>query len=243
MLLQGKLEPTQAAGIAEAELLSLTARFGLAKRMRYMVLALLWIAWCVLHSAMISLRVTGYLKRRLARGFRFYRLAFNVVALATVTPIVLYERSIDTEWAFWWQGPVVVLQALLLTGAFLCFFAGAMHYDFSQFLGIRQIRDGVSTGSLAESGELNTTGILGVIRHPWYAGAIMLVWARGLTGATLITNIMLTVYLIVGTYLEERKLIVQYGDKYRSYQQKVPMFIPYGVRKSKTRKGQRGEGV
>lgn len=216
---------------------------GLAKKMQYLVLAILWIAWCVLHSAMISVPVIGYLKRRFGRGFRFYRLVFNVVALATVTPIGLYERSIEIEWAFWWQDSMVALQALLLAVAFLYFLAGAMHYDLLQFIGISQIKDGVSRRTLAESGELHTTGVLGVIRHPWYAGAIIVVWARGLTVSTLITNIILTVYLIVGTYLEERKLVMEYGDRYRSYQDKVSMFIPYKFLKSKIRKEERIERV
>jgi len=159
-----------------------------------------------------------------------------MVALATLIPIVLYERSIETEWAFGWQGSMVFLQALLLTVALLYFFAGAVHYDFLQFIGIRQIRDGISRKTLAGSGEIDTTGVLGVIRHPWYFGAIIVVWARGLTVATLITNIILTVYLIVGTYLEEYKLVLEYGDKYRSYRDKVSMFIPYKFLKSKIRK-------
>ncbi len=204
--------------------------------MQYLVLAILWIVWCVLHSAMISTPVTGYLKRQFGRSFRFYRLVFNMVALATFIPVVLYEKSIETEWAFWWQGYMLVLQALLLTGAFLYFVAGAMHYDFLQFLGIRQIRDGIDRKTLVEGGDIDVTGVLGFIRHPWYAGAIMLVWARGLTVPTLITNIVLTVYLIVGTYLEEGKLVIEYGDRYRLYQDKVSMFIPYKFLKSKIRK-------
>lgn len=201
--------------------------------MQYLVLAILWIVWCVLHSAMISTPVTSYLKRRFERSFRFYRLVFNMVALATLIPVVLYEKSIETEWAFWWQGYMLVLQALLLTGAFLYFVAGAMHYDILQFLGIRQIRDGISRKTLAEGGDIDVTGVLGFIRHPWYAGGIMLVWARDLTVPTLITNIVLTVYLIVGTYLEEGKLVMEYGDRYRLYQDKVSMFIPYKFLKSK----------
>jgi len=159
-----------------------------------------------------------------------------MVALATFIPVVLYEKSIETEWAFGWQGYMLILQALLLTGAFLYFVAGAMHYDFLQFLGIRQIRDGIDRKTLVEGGEIDVTGVLGFIRHPWYAGGIMIVWARGLTVPILITNIVLTVYLIVGTYLEEGKLVMEYGDRYRLYQDKVSMFIPYKFLKSKIRK-------
>jgi protein-S-isoprenylcysteine O-methyltransferase Ste14 len=204
--------------------------------MVYVVLALLWTGWCVLHSAMICVPVIDYLRARFKKGFRFYRLFFNLVALATMTPIALYERSINGGWGFWWQGSWVVFQILLLMVAFFLFFSGARHYDFFQFLGIRQIREGVSRTSLTGNDKLNTRGILGMIRHPWYAGAILVVWARGLTPAALITNIILTVYLILGTYLEERKLVMEYGEQYRAYQRRVPMFIPYRLLRSKMRK-------
>jgi len=76
----------------------------LAPEMQYLVLSVLWIAWCVLHSAMISISVTDYLKRRWGIAFRFYRLTFNVVALLTLIPVAVYERSIEGHRAFWWQG-------------------------------------------------------------------------------------------------------------------------------------------
>jgi protein-S-isoprenylcysteine O-methyltransferase Ste14 len=121
---------------------------------------------------------------------------------------------------------MIVFQVLLLTIAVLLFFAGARHYDMLQFLGLRQIRTRASHGVLTETGKLDTTGILGITRHPWYLATIMLIWARGLDVSTLITNIILTVYLIVGTILEERKLLIEFGKDYRRYQETVSMLIP-----------------
>jgi len=40
-------------------------------------------------------------------------------------------------------------------------------------------------------------------------------------------NLILTSYLIVGTYLEEKKLVREFGENYRNYQKKVSMLIPY----------------
>jgi hypothetical protein len=40
----------------------------------YIVLSLLWIAYCVVHSALISVTVTDFLKGVLGRQYRFYRL-------------------------------------------------------------------------------------------------------------------------------------------------------------------------
>jgi len=40
-------------------------------------------------------------------------------------------------------------------------------------------------------------------------------------------NVVLTVYVVIGTKLEEKKLVLEYGDKYIKYQQEVPMLIPF----------------
>jgi len=45
--------------------------------------------------------------------------------------------------------------------------------------------------------------------------------------STFLINIVLTLYFVVGTILEERKLLLQYSEKYREYQKNVSMFIPY----------------
>ncbi len=175
---------------------------------------------------MISVRVTEYLKRRFGNHFRFYRLIFNLAALATVIPIILLEHSLQGAILFRWKGFMIVFRILLLMIAGLLFLAGARHYDLFQFLGIYQIRTGSSHSVLTETGDLNTSGILDITRHPWYLGAILLIWTRDVNTSTLVTNIILTLYLIVGTVLEERKLLIEYGDDYRRYQERVSMLIP-----------------
>jgi len=42
----------------------------------------------------------------------------------------------------------------------------------------------------------------------------------------LVGNGVLTVYIVVGTLLEEQKLVHEFGDAYRSYQRRVSMFVP-----------------
>ncbi len=94
---------------------------------------------------------------------------------------------------------MIVFQVFLLAIVVLLFFAGAKHYDMLQFLGLRQISAGTSHSALTETGMLDTTGILGITRHPWYLATILFIWARGLDASGLITNIILTIYLAVGT--------------------------------------------
>lgn len=200
--------------------------------MKYVILSVLVIAWCFLHSAMISVSVTEYFHKRLGPAFRFYRLFFNMISALTLIPVVLYASSARTEPIFRWDGYMRIFQFLLLGTAALLFFLGASRYDAAQLLGFKQIREGTSTKGITDAGELETSGILGIMRHPWYLATILLFWARQLDISTILVNTILTSYVITGAYLEEKKLVREFGEKYRVYQKKVSMLIPYKWLKS-----------
>lgn len=193
--------------------------------MRYFVLALAWTVYCTLHSAMISETATGFLKRRLGDSFRFYRLFFNCIAMLTLIPVLWYSHSLRQEVIFRWEGVWLVPRYLLLACGILLVVAGGRHYSFGQFFGISQLR-GASTGGMAIEGGIDSSGVLGLVRHPWYTAVVLLLWAGDLDMAALVGNGVLTVYIVVGTFLEERKLVHEFGDAYRSYQTRVSMFVP-----------------
>ena len=200
---------------------------------KYLILSLFVIAWCVLHSTMISASVIEYFKKHFGARFRFYRLFFNLVAILTLIPVALFAYSIRTQAIFNWNGYLRIGQVLLLVAAVLLFFIGGRHYDVHQVFGIKQIKEGTSNKAITDSGELDTSGILGITRHPWYLSTILLIWARQLDASAIFINVILTFYLIVGTYLEEKKLVREFGEKYLIYQKRVPMLIPYKWLKSK----------
>ena len=43
----------------------------------------------------------------------------------------------------------------------------------------------------------------------------------------LLFNVLWTIWILVGTRLEERDLVASFGDAYRNYRLRVPMLIPY----------------
>jgi protein-S-isoprenylcysteine O-methyltransferase Ste14 len=192
----------------------------------YLILVVLWIAWCALHSALISLAVTEPLRRRFPGPFRHYRLFYNFFAAATLLPVLAYTFSLQGAVFFRWEGPWRVVQLLLAGSALFFFAAGARRYDFLQFAGLRQLREKKACSVLTDDCSLDTSGILSMVRHPWYAGGILIVWARPLDTAALLTNLVICSYFAVGAFLEERKLKVQFGQDYKDYQQKVSMFFP-----------------
>ena len=106
-------------------------------------------------------------------------------------------------------------------------------HDIRQVLGVKQIREGTADMAITDTGELDTSGVLEMTRHPWYLATMLLIWARQMDVSAIIVNVILTAYLIVGTYLEEKKLVREFSEKYLAYQKRVSMLVPYKWLKSK----------
>jgi protein-S-isoprenylcysteine O-methyltransferase Ste14 len=193
--------------------------------LRLVLLAVLWTVYCTVHSTMISASVTTYLARRWSALLRFYRLLFNAVAVVTLIPIVLYARSLSGAPLWRWVGVGLWVRYALLAGGVLLLIAGARHYSLRQFVGLAQLRGAPAKG-LAADGGIDSTGVLALIRHPWYVAVVLIIWARDLDAARLVTNGVLTLYVCVGSVLEERKLLRELGPAYAAYQARVSMFVP-----------------
>ena len=194
--------------------------------MKLGLLVVLWILWCFLHSFLISDGVSAFLQKLRPRLTRYYRLLYNVVALATLAPVLIYSSSVKGPALFSWTGWLRIPQGLLLASALILFAAGARRYDAQSFLGLRQIRGAADCAGLTNDCGLDTSGILAWVRHPWYSGGMLIVWSRPLNAAAIWTNLVLTGYFIVGAFLEERKLEKRFAREYADYRRQVPMFFP-----------------
>lgn len=191
------------------------------------ILALLWTAWCFLHSLLISRFFTTWIKGILGRRHGYYRLAYSIFSLFSLAPVIYFQLSLEEKVIFAWPWPWSIVKYGIYAVAFLLFYGGSRVYDLQYMLGIRQINE-MRYGGKDEKKEFTSEGILGYVRHPWYSGAILLVWAFGvLTDVSLVSKLVLTAYIIIGTLLEEQKLIGEIGEPYRAYRKKVPMLIPW----------------
>jgi protein-S-isoprenylcysteine O-methyltransferase Ste14 len=66
------------------------------------------------------------------------------------------------------------------------------------------------------------------VRHPLYFFSLLLIWScPDLYADRFIFNLLWTVWIILGTVLEEKDLVSDLGDDYRQYQKKIPMLIPW----------------
>jgi len=69
------------------------------------------------------------------------------------------------------------------------------------------------------------------VRHPLYFFSLLLIWScPNLSLDRLLYNVLWSIWILVGSVLEERDLVAYFGDSYREYQRKVPMLIPWRIR-------------
>jgi len=146
---------------------------------------------------------------------RWWRLFFNVFSAVTVFPLVVLTYLADGPYVFRWPSWAWPLRLSLLALSLYLFWAAMKVYGFWEFLGLRPERE-----------TLVRRGILARLRHPLYTAGLILLWIRDQTACWFCTDVILTLYIFLGTFLEERKLIRRFGEDYLRYRREVPPFWP-----------------
>lgn len=193
------------------------------------LLAILWITWCTLHSLLISRRVHQATEKILGDRIAYYRLFYVAFSIITLVPVFWYQLSLPAEIIIPAGRLIRVGQAVLILYAIIMFYGGLKMYEMDYFLGLGQLRDFRRN---REPGGMNfrTDGILAYVRHPWYSGGIAFLWGVGsITDVYLVSRTILTSYLLIGTLLEESKLRETLGARYEEYSRRVPMLIPWKI--------------
>lgn len=194
--------------------------------MKYLLIAFLWAAYCSLHSFLISTRFTKLMTRLLNTYYAFYRLFYVLLSLILLVPLINVTAHADNKILITYPLPLNIIRYILISGSLIIFsWPFFFNYDSLSFFGIRQILNfGKKNNS---SKEIKKNGFLGIIRHPMYFALIIYLWYQTFRVADLVVNTLLTIYIIIGTLLEERKLVLEFGDSYIKYQHEVPMLIPF----------------
>jgi protein-S-isoprenylcysteine O-methyltransferase Ste14 len=187
-------------------------------------LALAWLGYAALHSALASFGVKAWTARRWPGFTPWYRLSFNAVAFVTVLPILWLSYAIEAPMLWQWQGSWRWLSYGLAVAALAGFAATARWYDMDTFLGLRQIRERDRQPDGHEAFRLSPFHRF--VRHPWYCFGLVLVWTGDKNLPLLVSALAISAYFVVGSRLEERKLVALHGDAYRRYMARVPGLIP-----------------
>jgi methanethiol S-methyltransferase len=170
------------------------------------------------------------------QGFKKLFTRFASPALERSTYVLL--ASLTLILLFWqWQPITIVVWRIetpaLAYAAIAGSFAGWLIVLYSTFLishfelfGLTQVVT-YFVGRIVEPMKFKTPGLYRLIRHPIYLGFIIAFWsAPTMTLGHLLFAAVTTAYIFVGIWLEERDLVVLFGDQYRRYKRKVAMLIP-----------------
>lgn len=184
------------------------------------------VAWCILHSVLITRAFERWVHTYCGRLSAWYRLSYNLISMATLAWCWLEfrERPGEFLWAWhgWWQIPRLAGLALAVWFMWL----GVRAHDNRAFLGLRQVK-AMHANRDATPTVLTRDGVLGLIRHPYYfSGILMVALYADFSTTTIAWRAVFVLYLLLGTWLEERKLLAVFGDAYRAYRREVPALWP-----------------
>ncbi len=188
------------------------------------ILFSLWLVYFVLHSVMASLRLKSWVARHFSTLMPAYRLMFNTLSAILLLPILWLSFRWQGEPLWHWSTPIWWLMMMISVATVIAFFISLRYYDMDEFMGFKQWREGIDA---VEDQEHFVIGDFHrFVRHPWYSMGIILVWSRELDPIMLTNAVMITLYFVIGSLFEERKLLRYHGDVYRQYRQRVPALIP-----------------
>ncbi len=188
------------------------------------LLSLAWLAYFVLHSLLASLTVKRWVVRRRPQWMPAYRLFFNLMATLLVLPPLAMTFAFRGQPLWQWSGPWRWASAGLVLAAVLGVVWSLRHYDGAEFLGLRQWRGRVR--SVEDQERMRISPLHRFVRHPWYFLGLVLVWSQDMDPAFLTSAIAISLYFVVGSRLEERKLMIYHGAAYREYRARVPGLFP-----------------
>jgi len=146
-------------------------------------------------------------------------LLFNLVYQWQPIGGVIWEVQTGTVWYY-------TIYVLFFTGWAVLFISSFLINHFDLF-GLRQTYLEL-LGKPYKPLRFRVVGFYKYVRHPIYFGMLLGMWATPLMSAThLIFAIAITVYIILGTRLEEKDLVKEFGETYKDYKQGRPMLIPF----------------
>ena len=179
----------------------------------------------VIHSLTASLKLKQAAAQRFGEpGRRYYRLAYVFISCITtplymVLILLLPDKRIyliPQPWIFL----TGFLQLLGLIGMALSF----KGMGVLSFLGLDSLL-GISLSN--EKTALITSGLYAYTRHPIYFFTFLVVWLFPLmTWNMLAFAIGVTLYTLIGSRFEERRLIGEFGQTYIDYRKVTPWIIP-----------------
>jgi protein-S-isoprenylcysteine O-methyltransferase Ste14 len=188
----------------------------------HFILASGWVFFCAFHSIFASSKFKQAAKKWMGTHYKFYRLCYTVFSSISFFAVLVYLLLIPS-YKFFKPNEVTIITGVVVSLSGLIVMGICIVKYFMQLSGLRELFENKM------SDELMTSGIHGLVRHPLYTGTFIFTWGLFIlfpSISTLISDVIITVYTLIGLHFEEKKLQNQFGEKYLQYMRNVPMLIP-----------------
>jgi methanethiol S-methyltransferase len=191
--------------------------------MSILIIFLSILLWGLVHSLLASNGFKNWLT--IASGkpmMRGYRLAYNFFALLSFLPVLYLIATLPDKPLYSIPAPISYALLLGQAGAVVLLVIGVLQTDTLYFVGLRQL--------FAEEQPVKfvTGGLYRLVRHPLYTAGLLFLWlSPQVTVNSFVLILSATIYIFIGAYFEERKLVREFGAAYLEYQSRTPMLIPW----------------
>jgi protein-S-isoprenylcysteine O-methyltransferase Ste14 len=191
----------------------------------HLLYGLAWISFGAVHSLLARPPGDAWMGRAFGPGAR---LAYNAISVVHLAAVWGFGRWLAGEvqpfarpdWLVW-------LQWAMVAGGALLGWAALKDYDLGRFGGLWYLRSGI-VPNVGETPEpLVVEGLHRYVRHPLYSAAFLLLWGLVDSPFSVATAAWASLYFLIGTWFEERKLVRLYGEAYRAYRRRVPAYLPW----------------
>ncbi|WP_339925538.1 isoprenylcysteine carboxylmethyltransferase family protein [uncultured Cyclobacterium sp.] len=191
--------------------------------MEYITLALGWIVFYASHTVLASLNIKRKFRLWMKGSYKWYRLAYSLYSTLFLLCLFVFAAIIVPYWLFEPSEGSTYFGYMLATFGTIIMVKSMKGISTGRFIGWRPHDD------LEEKEELIRVGWYKHMRHPLYAGLILIFIGYFLyvpNMSSLIHLSALLLYLPFGIYYEEKKLLSIYGEAYINYQKIVPLIFP-----------------
>jgi len=195
----------------------------------------------VFHSVTAREPFKNALARRTSSFFvdHFWRLLYCIITfywynqiLWTVWGLHPANNAWLVDYSDWaWQ----TVTAIHL-GSIAVIYTSFIQSDFLEFLGLKQAWRGALAAfggpeprsALKQFGtrSLEVHGIYGWVRHPMLGGGLLFYVTQGPTLNAFVFALLYSLYMVIGSYYEERRLVRIFGPDYLAYRNRVGAFVP-----------------
>ena len=189
----------------------------------YLIFATYIVFYCFVHSLLAD----PFILKDIYNEW-WYRASYVFQSVILLFPMVFFYFKLPDTSFFNPASPIREMLLVIFLFALLFGLYAAKSYDNKSFLGIKQIKKHLGSGveHFKVHRELTSHGALRYVRHPYYFTGLVLLWSRPLFIKDLILNVIFSLYFVLGSINEERKLKKIFGEQYTKYKKSVPMLLP-----------------